>query len=45
MDANEAAEQVADAGEKFKGRTGLSIAFMAMLLMLNGRFLFPPNLL
>lgn len=39
MDASEAAEQVADAGEraddKFKGRAALSIAFMAMLLAIT----------
>ena len=39
MDASEAAEQIADAGEradeKFKGRAALSIAFMAMLLAIT----------
>jgi hypothetical protein len=39
MDASEAAEQIAEAGEradeKFKGRAALSIAFMAMLLAIT----------
>jgi Domain of unknown function (DUF4337) len=39
MDASEAAEQIADAGEradeKFKNRAALSIAFMAMLLAIT----------
>jgi hypothetical protein len=39
MDASEAAEQIADAGEraddKFKARAALSIAFMAMLLAIT----------
>src|SRR3954451_14698562 len=39
MDASEAAEQIAEAGERpderFKGRAALSIAFMAMLLAIT----------